>query len=76
MDKRCIGCYSCDIVCPMVHSFEKATELKKPSKKVQHKLNHVKENYGKFGCVGCGRCLEICPRGIGMADILDDINHL
>lgn len=76
LDKSCIGCYSCDIVCPTVHSFEKAAGLKRPKKKVQHKLKHIRENYGEFGCVGCGRCLEICPRGMGMIDILDDIRRL
>jgi len=76
LDKNCIGCYSCDIVCPTVYSFEKATELKRPTKKVRHRLNHVMENYGEFGCVGCGRCLDACPRGIGMVDILEDINRL
>ncbi len=76
LNETCIGCYSCDIVCPTVPSLEKATGMKKSKKKIQHKLNDVRENYGKFGCVGCGRCLEVCPRGIGMADIIKDITRL
>jgi len=76
LNKNCIGCYSCDIVCPTVHSLEHASKLKKPTKKVHHKLNHIRKNYGKFGCVGCGRCLDACPSGMGMMDILNDINRL
>lgn len=26
-----------------------------------HKLQYFPENYGEFGCVGCGRCLRSCP---------------
>jgi len=76
LDKECIGCYSCDIACPTVYSFEHALELKRPINRVYHKLNHFMDNYGKFGCVGCGRCIETCPRGIGMPDVLEDIKGL
>ncbi len=31
---------------------------------VFHKLSYFKEKYGKQLCVGCGRCVEICPTGI------------
>lgn len=29
-----------------------------------HKLNYFKQKYGKQLCVGCGRCVEICPTNI------------
>jgi len=31
---------------------------------VFHKLSYFKESYGKHLCVGCGRCIDICPAGI------------
>ncbi len=31
---------------------------------VFHKLSYFKEEYGKHLCVGCGRCISICPTGI------------
>lgn len=29
-----------------------------------HKLSYFKDEYGKQLCVGCGRCVDICPTGI------------
>lgn len=34
-----------------------------------HKLLHYPELFGKFGCVGCGRCSITCPGKIDMASI-------
>jgi sulfhydrogenase subunit beta (sulfur reductase) len=31
---------------------------------LSHKLGSWKEQYGTFGCVGCGRCITWCPAGI------------
>ncbi len=34
-----------------------------------HKLVHYPEQFGTFGCVGCGRCAVTCPGRIDMASI-------
>ncbi len=34
-----------------------------------HKLLYYPEQFGKFGCVGCGRCTITCPGRIDMAAI-------
>jgi ferredoxin len=31
---------------------------------LSHKLGTWKQQYGTFGCVGCGRCITWCPAGI------------
>ncbi len=31
---------------------------------INHKLNWWFEQYGRSGCVGCGRCISWCPTGI------------
>lgn len=36
---------------------------------VNHKLNYWINQYGAFGCVGCGRCIEQCPAGIDITSI-------
>lgn len=34
-----------------------------------HKLSYWVEQYGVFGCVGCGRCLTWCPVGIDITQV-------
>ena len=34
-----------------------------------HKLGYWVEQYGVFGCVGCGRCLTWCPVGIDITEV-------
>ncbi len=36
---------------------------------VCHKLSYWVEQYGVFGCVGCGRCITWCPVGIDIVDV-------
>lgn len=33
-----------------------------------HKLDYWVEQYGSFGCVGCGRCVAWCPKGIDVTE--------
>jgi ferredoxin len=39
-----------------------------------HKLIYYPEQFGKFGCVGCGRCTITCPGRIDMATIASKID--
>lgn len=38
-----------------------------------HKLGYWVEQYGVFGCVGCGRCISWCPVGIDIVDVANTI---
>jgi len=38
-----------------------------------HKLSYWTEQYGAFGCVGCGRCINACPAGIDITQVVREI---
>lgn len=37
------------------------------------KFFYVAEDYGATGCVGCGRCIEVCPVNIDIVEMLHDV---
>lgn len=38
--------------------------------RVMHKFNYLPENVGRYGCVGCGRCVVSCPVALDIRDVL------
>jgi len=40
-----------------------------------HKLSYWVEQYGVFGCVGCGRCITWCPVGIDITAVAAEIRR-
>jgi ferredoxin len=51
---------------------EKASRLRQ---RLFHKFRYFVENYDKFQCVGCGRCISLCPVGIDIIKVLDKVNE-
>ena len=35
---------------------------------LSHKLDYWHDQYGRSGCVGCGRCISWCPEGIDLTE--------
>jgi len=40
---------------------------------IYHKLAYFKEKFGKHLCVGCGRCITVCPREIDMVKLVNEL---
>lgn len=38
-----------------------------------HKFDYFVERYGRFLCVGCGRCINVCPVNIDVTKVLSEI---
>ena len=43
--------------------------------RILHKLRYFKEKFGEHMCSGCGRCIDVCPTGIDMVKIVEEINR-
>ncbi|MGM5487930.1 MAG: 4Fe-4S dicluster domain-containing protein [Nanobdellota archaeon] len=41
--------------------------------RILHKLRYFKERHGTHLCVGCGRCISVCPAGIDMLELIDNL---
>ena len=39
------------------------------------KFYYVPEQYGPTACTGCGRCIEVCPVGIDITEVLAHLVH-
>ena len=41
--------------------------------RILHKFSYYPKNYGMLGCVGCGRCIQLCPVNNDLRDIIKKI---
>jgi len=41
--------------------------------RIRHKFEWMPENLGKLGCVGCGRCSEVCMGGRDVREVIKEI---
>ncbi len=41
--------------------------------RIYHKLKYYRDRHGRNMCVGCGRCITVCPAGIDFVDIVNKI---
>jgi ferredoxin len=45
------------------------------ARRYEHKLVHDYNTTGMSGCVGCGRCLEVCPVNIGISKFIQEVTE-
>jgi ferredoxin len=51
---------------------DKASRLRQ---RLLHKFQYFTQVYDKFMCVGCGRCITLCPVGIDIIKVLDKVRE-
>jgi len=37
---------------------------------VMHKFSYLVDSYGETACVGCGRCIRLCPVNFDIREVL------
>ncbi|NLB55112.1 MAG: hypothetical protein GX811_04995, partial [Lentisphaerae bacterium] len=51
----------------------RAAQMPRSRQRIMHKFNYQPEQFGLYGCTGCGRCIEACPVNIDVRDILQSV---
>jgi len=49
-------------------------KLVRTSRRYEHKLKYDYLVTGMSGCVGCGRCLSVCPVNIGISQVIEEVS--
>ena len=52
------------------------TKIQRCRNRIMHKFSYYPENYDLLGCVGCGRCVYLCPVNNDLRVIIDKINKI
>lgn len=52
------------------------TKIQRCRNRIMHKFSYYPTNYSLLGCVGCGRCINVCPANNDLRVILNKIKKI
>jgi sulfhydrogenase subunit beta (sulfur reductase) len=53
----------------------RGTKKDRVRQRFMHKFKYIpQKRNGEIGCVGCGRCITLCPVNIDVRDVVRDMN--
>lgn len=50
----------------------RAAQMPRSRQRIMHKFKYQPEQFGLYGCTGCGRCIEACPVNIDIRRVLEE----
>ena len=53
----------------------RATRTERFRNRIYHKFKFNLDNFGAYSCVGCGRCISLCPVNIDLIDYLSRVKE-
>jgi ferredoxin len=51
------------------------TRMHRYRNRVYHKFDYLPENIKVVGCVGCGRCIDLCPANIDIVEVIERVGQ-
>jgi ferredoxin len=69
-------CQSCLYTMETSGHNPRSTKIQRCRNRIMHKFSYYPTNYDLIGCVGCGRCVYLCPVNNDLRGILDKINKI
>lgn len=72
--QRWDSCFSLDFS-HLTHGSVRSSVKARYRQWMSHKLAHWVDQFGEFGCVGCGRCVTWCPAGIDITAEAAALRH-
>lgn len=66
-------CQSCLYTMETSGHNPRTTKIQRCRNRIMHKFSYYPINYGLLGCVGCGRCIYLCPVNNDLRTIMNKI---
>lgn len=52
------------------------TQLSRLRNRFYCKFSYYRDDFGPLGCVGCGRCIDACPVGIDILEVIASVEQM
>jgi ferredoxin len=69
-------CQSCLYTMETSGHNPRTTKIQRCRNRIMHKFSYYPANYNVLGCVGCGRCIQLCPVNNDLRNIINKILNI
>lgn len=69
-------CQSCLYTLETSGHNPRPNKIQRCRNRILHKFSYYPQNYNLIGCVGCGRCIQLCPVNNDIRIIIEKVNKI